>query len=163
RLDVIERRRFRMAFAGMTDIRNNPITPRRNREYHQNAVTMPVCGDFRGREWKCPQMNVGQNPVTWQCIAEKRQAETMSHGAVGTLAADQPLGLERPFAVLGGTQRRRDTFRRWTEGDEFGFTLDTNAEVRQMRFEQPLRFRLRQHQSIRVRAVYPCQADMADK
>jgi len=48
------------------------------------------------------------------------------------------------------------------ESGQLPFPLDMNAQVCEMRLEQPLGFRLRQHQPERVRAYDAAEADMAN-
>ena len=70
---------------------------------------MPVGRHFRHGQRIAAQMEIGEDPVGLQRIAIKRQAKTMTHHAVGPIAANQPVGLDdlfKPAFVADGRRER---------------------------------------------------------
>jgi hypothetical protein len=163
RLHLIEGRIGRMGAFGRAEIGDDAKAAGRDRKNREHAVLMPVHGDFGFGVRIALEMDVGQDPVALQRGAGKRQPETVAHRGVRAVASGQPFRLERFQLAAGMTQGRRDRACRRREGREFDLAFHRDAEAVEMLFQEPLGFRLRQHQPIRIGARHAGEFDMPDQ
>jgi hypothetical protein len=148
---------------GLADRRDDTRPSARDRKGGQGTVTMQEDRNLIGcRRTLARQANIGERPIVALRLAGEFDSRAVPHGAVGTIAADEPRRAHSLFAAIGAMQTRFDPTLLLGETDELDLPLDSDAERAEMGGEQPLDVALRQHEREMIGARNVVEAGAAE-